>query len=183
MSNIPALFSLDFVWSALGEFGITGIPAYYAVKIFPTFESFKYGSNLLMSILFVLPIGWMGFNYIFSTTLLNNKIHELGVYTHTGLGGSIIVELFIDFGWLSLLFSIIIGYFLCKIIYVEKESISGHYSFKEVLSLCLIGEVINLVRGSSTEFFRNAGLFFIIFILFLFVFKPKTMSELMIKRM
>lgn len=155
------LFSLDFIWDVFGEFGLTGIPLYYAHQYFITEIPCYYGLNLLLSIVFILPIGWM-FNYTFVTTRLMDQIHFNGLYMNTGLGSSILCELYGDFGRITPLFAVIAGYVLASFCTTNSKG-NDDTSIKMVTRYCLSIVIINYVRGSTSEVFRNGG-YVIIFI-------------------
>ena len=153
--HLADLLSLDFFWNIFGEFGLTGIPLYYAHQIFPTEVPFYYGMNAVMSIVFILPIGWL-LKYKFATTRLMEQIHSHGIYTHTGLGSSLLCELYSDFGYLTPLFAIMTGYFIASF-GATNGGINGTSNVKLVMRYCLSIVIINYARGSTSEIFRNGG--------------------------
>lgn len=157
------LFSLDFIWNAFAEFGITGVTTYLAVAYIPRMMPFKYGFTFFTSFFYILPVGWLiNFNLTGG-----DVIYELSQkYTNytSGLGTSVISDLYLNFGWVGILVACFIGYIIGAIIYIPTDSEHGSVSLKTIVHYSLGITIINYARGSTNEIVRNAVYIYLLII-------------------
>ena len=154
------LFSLDFLWESMSEFGLTGNVVYHSFKHFPSSVRFQYGFSYLASFIYILPIGWL----IHLEPSIGNILYNL---TGSAVGGSLVADLYGNFGWFALFPAILLGYVISNICYADKRI--KKTSVKTAVSYASCYSLINYVRSSTPEIMRYTA-YTIISIYFLSMF-------------
>lgn len=164
--NIGDLFSVDFIWETLAEFGITGSVIYFSVYFVPSLLGYMYGSMYLSSIVYILPIGWLIKLNNASGGIIINKLAQSHRMTISSVGGSILGDLYINWGWFSIIAAVILGYLIGKVVYVAKEK-SEDINLRNIIAYSTGIVILNYARSSTSEILRPICLIFAsIYILF-----------------
>lgn len=167
--NFRDLFSIDFIWETLAEFGITGSVIYFSVYFVPTFFKYMYGSMYLASMVYILPVGWLIKLSNASGGVIINNLAQSHKMTISSVGGSVLGDLYINWGWLSLVAAVILGYLMGKITYISKKDSDG-INLKNIIAYSTGIVILNYARSSTSEILRPLFLIFIsIYILFLLI--------------
>ena len=144
---VNGALSFDVIWSNFAEFGITLMCYVYTCQYFPTIFSYRMGSQILVNIIAVLPIGgvladWKETSGI--QTAINN-------YVNQPLGGALGTDLYGNFGLLSFVLAVLLGMFIKRLMDARKAELSEYESAK-YFSLMYI--MINMVRAGFGEIIR-----------------------------
>lgn len=140
-------FSFDMAWKTMAEFGITLFTYVYAIQYFPSRFPFRYGSQLLVNIIGVLPVGGFIAQWMKDTgiqTAVNN-------ITGQPIGGSLGADLYGNFSFLGLFGGIVAGWLINRIMQ-NRKSILTRYDAAKYYSLFYI--MLNLVRAGFSEIIR-----------------------------
>ncbi len=137
------------IYTTLRGFGLTFFSVVGIVQNIPDYVPYQLGLSFYGAIPSILPIGWLIGDF-FRQVSISNVINSI---TGHPVGGSLIGDLYANFGMLSIIFAIVAGVFLSKIFKVDDGrskalSVAKYYSLFYIL--------INLVRGSFFESFRGA---------------------------
>lgn len=161
------LLENNVIFDALGEFGVTFYSSYYSILCIPLYVSFGYGLTYIASLITVIPnIG--NIYSIFERYILYTN--NFPSHYRAGLGGSYIGELYYNFGWISILFGLMLGII---IIYIEKKFKTSVYNQQwlnviRILPLFVI--LLMWIRGYFREFIRaycwNILLIYLILLIF-----------------
>lgn len=141
------LLSLDAIWEAMAEFGITGKCVYYTCYYFPSSIPYQYGKTFLFSLIYILPIGWL----IDLKASVGNMIFQL---SHNAVGGSLMADMYANFGILSILPAVFLGNIIAKITLSNNDK---DFSINKVMGYSVGYFIINYVRSSSLEIFRGCA--------------------------
>ena len=139
------LFSLDFLWESFTEFGLTGNVIYYAQKHFPSQVRFQLGYTYIASLIYILPIGW----FVSLRASIGSVLYSI---TGAAVGGSIVADLYGNWGWFSVVPALVLGYIIAKICYTNN--MANKASIKGVVCYAAGYEMLNYVRASTSEIVR-----------------------------
>ena len=158
--NISDLFSIDFIWETLAEFGITGSVIYFAVYFVPSFFDYMYGSMYLASMVYILPIGWLIRLNNASGGVIINKLAQTYKMTISSVGGSVLGDLYINWGWFSLVAAVVLGYLIGKVAFISKRE-SDNINLRNIVAYSTGIVILNYARSSTSEILRPIFLIFI----------------------
>lgn len=139
------LFSLDFLWESFSEFGLTGNVVYYARKFFPESVSYQLGYTYLASFIYILPIGW----FVRLQASIGSILFKL---SGAAVGGSIVADLFANWGWFSIIPAILLGNIIARIAFADANS--NQSSVRTAVSYATSYALLNYVRASTSEIMR-----------------------------
>lgn len=148
-------------YETLSEFGLTLISLVGVIENIPTNVPFQYGFGFYGAIPSVLPIGWI-FGDFFKSVSISRTINEIEGYP---VGGSLLGDLYANFGWVSIAIIIIVGYFITKLFSIPNTN-TAYYQARH---FALFFILINLARSSFYEIFRPTVMVFLIPILIMFI--------------
>lgn len=151
--NFSDLFSIDFIWETLAEFGITGSVIYFSVFFVPNLFNYMYGSMYLSSIVYILPIGWLVKLNNASGGVIINKLAQSYKMTISSVGGSVLGDLYINWGWFSIIAAVILGYLIGKVAYISKKESEG-INLKNIVAYSTGIVILNYARSSTSEILR-----------------------------
>ena len=165
---INGMLSFDVIWDNFAEFGITLMCYVYTYQYFPALFPYRMGSQILVNIVAVLPIGGVLANWKEATgiqTAINN-------YVKQPLGGALGTDLYGNFGLFSFVVAVALGYLIKRLMDIRKVELSDYESAK-YFSLMYI--MVNMVRAGFGEIIRLGFYcyFFPIIILLLLAQKNK----------
>ena len=141
------IISLDILWNSFAEFGITLMCYVYTWQLFPSIFPFRWGSQLLVNIVAILPVGGAIARWREKTGIQTS----VNSYVNQPLGGALGTDLYGNFGIMSFILAAGIGIFLKRIMDVRKTELSDFESAK-YFSLMYI--MINIVRAGFGEVIR-----------------------------
>ena len=144
---INGMLSFDVIWDNFAEFGITLMCYVYTYQYFPALFPYRMGSQLLVNIVAVLPIGGILANWKEATgiqTAINN-------YVKQPLGGALGTDLYGNFGLFSFVVAVALGFLMKRLMDIRKVELSDYESAK-YFSLMYI--MINMVRAGFGEIIR-----------------------------
>ena len=101
------------IFAVIGEFGGTLLTVEFSVHDFPDFVPFKYGISYLAGLTSIYP----NTGGLLPSQVIKEYVYMYSFATNTmkyTLGGSYIGELFVNFGWLSIVLSVFVGVFIGK---------------------------------------------------------------------
>lgn len=139
--HIDELFSLNFIWETIAEFGITGNALLYAMRHFPQRIPFQLGRTYLYSAIYIAPVGWI----IKLKASVGGMLYSI---TGNAVGGSVLADLFANFGWYSVFFAIIVGFVIAKI------SETKGYGIKSATGYAVGSIILSYARGGLLETLR-----------------------------
>ena len=155
-TTFEQLFSLNGVWEAMGEFGVTINALLLAQQYVPDIIPYQYGLSYFYAILFILPIG--------SFLPIPNASIGRAITTTAGIpvGSSYVLDLYANFGYIAFIPAFIIGLIMSSIIggtsNVSKKKLALTCSFSYIL--------LNYVRASTIEIVRPVVYISISFVFF-----------------
>lgn len=133
----------------LDEFGGTQYTMTLTMQEIPANFNYQYGSSYLLSLFSVIP------NVAGIFTEINNDAIFYLKYSQNYMGGSIIAELYANFGYFFIIPAMLIGIFVSKLSRVFEKSLSGkQYMIIPFLTLLVTG-VMWWVRDSAPSILRN----------------------------
>lgn len=148
------LFSLNFLWDSLAEFGLTSHAIYYDFLYLTSAADFYYGKTFLTAVIYIAPIG-----FIINVNKQAASIIER--VSGSAVGGSMINDLFVNWGWYGLMFAPFIGYFIARLSYRPVER--GKINFENMYMFFVFPMVLGYARGDIYEVLRPATYIFILF--------------------
>lgn len=151
-------FSIDFIWDSFAEFGLTSHAIYYDFVYFPTEASHYNGLTFLYAIIYIFPVG-----FIYNVNQQGASIIES--LSGVAVGGSILNDLFINFGWSSLFLAPLLGLFLSWLCY--KPVKRGYINLDNIRTFFLCSILLNYARGDIMELLRPSVYILIFFYLLL----------------
>ena len=144
-----SLINFSF-YQVLAEFGVTIISLGLSLEYFSFIESFSYGSNYVASLLTIFP----NIND-FLDPIVEKSIFVYSLPSHAFLGGSIIGELYYNFGNFSYIFAIIIGIFVGFISKKVKENILRKKYIVLSIYLILFPNILWWIRSYFIDMVRE----------------------------
>lgn len=164
------LIENNFVFSAIKEMGNTQVINTLVYALCPKKVDYRYGMSFVRSIYSILP-NFLNLDYI----SIDEVFSPYYTVTNAGCGASFIAEGYWNFGYLSVLFFIVLGYVwgtlsnsfkrLCNSKYVKPESV--------FVIIYLMYYMIFLVRSESIELGRSFVYYAVIPILISKLLKTK----------
>lgn len=161
--DLEKFFSLDFIYKVFGEFGLSFMTVVIAMKNVPFLLPFQKGFSFWGAIPTILPIGWIFPDFFYKVSIFR-RLYDIEGYP---VGASLPGELYANFGWISLIFTFIIGGFIGK--YFKFNKTSNSLIVAQYFSVFYI--LINIVRASFLEVARNVFVILIIPVLIHYFFK------------
>lgn len=157
--HIEDLFSLNFLGETIAEFSLTGSPIYFSIKYFPSTIPYQYGFTYIASTIYILPIGWL--------VSLNSSIGSM-LYSLTGwaAGGSLAADLYANWGWVSTIFAVIIGFIVGRFCDTRSDNVDT-LTLSSVAAFSLGYIFLTYPRASTSEVMRH-GAYIILMMYFLF---------------
>ncbi|MFQ6794607.1 O-antigen polysaccharide polymerase Wzy [Thomasclavelia sp.] len=148
---IKYLTGNNIIFDAFGEFGVTFYSVYYSMLCIPLINPYGFGLTYITPIITVFPSVSGVFGLVDKYLLYTNNFPS---YYRAGLGGSYIGELYFNFGWYSLIFSLFIGII---IVWIEKKFIisaknNNWISVIKILPIFVI--LLMWIRGYFRDFVR-----------------------------
>lgn len=155
INNFGELFSLNFIWETIAEFGITGNALVYAIDYLPEVFPYQYGKTFLFSTIYILPVGWL-------VKLQASVGAMLFKYTGNAVGGSVLTDLFANWGWFSCFAAIVMGYLIAAL-----SNLNGNgKEIKSVVGYATGSIILSYARGGTLETLRPIVTFiFIVYFL------------------
>lgn len=149
------LISFNVIKETMSEFGVTFFSIASINKYVPIEIPFQYGKTFLISLLTFLPIGhWVGDLFYQATVSTTINIKE-----GAPVGSSLLGDIYINFGWLGIIVSILFGYLYSHLINSNKIKINNIYIVK-YFSLFYV--LLMLVRSNFTETVRSVFVVYVI---------------------
>ncbi|NDI34878.1 O-antigen polysaccharide polymerase Wzy [Chengkuizengella sediminis] len=164
---VDIIFDMSTMYETLAEFGITFFSVVLIFKYVPSDIPFQDGFSFIASVPSILPIGWL-FRDFFQKASMSNVIN---VIEGTGVGASLIGDLYINFGWLAILFGTLVGILVAKI-FRFNNNINKRLWIAKYYSLFFI--LINLVRAAFFEIFRPAMIVYLLPLLIIWLVKSRS---------
>ena len=150
------LFSLNFLWDILAEFGLTSHAIYYDFMYITRFSDLYLGKTFLTAIIYIVPIG-----FIINVNEQAASIIER--LSGSAVGGSMINDLFVNWGWAGLFVAPFVGYFIARLGYRSVER--GKISFENIYMFFVFPMILGYARGDIFEVLRPAAYIYILFFL------------------
>lgn len=142
------LFKYNPLFEILSEFGSTALTVAFPIKLIPSYIPYQLGFSFYGTIPSLLPIGWLFGDY-FNKVSIARLLNPIEGYP---VGGSLTGDLYANFGWWGLLGAIIFGIALSKIFVIHDNK---NHNFNIAIYYSAFYILINLVRASFIEIFRN----------------------------
>lgn len=101
------------IYSSLREFGGSMISLIYSMRFIPSYANYNYGLTYIVSLLLISPklpqamVNALNNNFAFTSVFPTAYLDSLG--------GSVLGELYYNFGWLGALFTLFVGLFISSI--------------------------------------------------------------------
>ena len=167
--NLSEFLSVDFLWETLAEFGSTGSVIYFSVYFVPQFLNYMYGSMYLSSFIYIFPIGWLIKLNNASGGVVINQLAQSRRMTISSVGGSVLGDLFVNWGWFSIIAAVVLGYLIGKIGYISKQD-SKDINLRNVMVYSVGIVILNYSRSSTSEILRPiafimVGIYFLFFLI------------------
>lgn len=136
--------------TAINEMGTAIYPTAATISIFPDIKEYKHGITYLYGIQGIIPnLG----NELSKAKVYGDIQEEVAQYYGLSFGGSIIEDLYANFGKFAILCMVIIGFLMNKIqIKIEKKSKKNVIIFPLYMITCV--QVIWTVRNTINPIFR-----------------------------
>lgn len=148
------LFSLNFIWDSLAEFGLTSHAIYYDFLYFPSASGFYWGKTFLTAIVYIIPMG-------FIVNVNKQAASIIEKLSGSAVGGSIVNDLFVNWGWTGLMVAPFVGHFIARLSYRKAER--GRINFENIYMFFVFPMVLGYARGDIYEVLRPAAYIFILF--------------------
>jgi len=115
------------ILNVINEMGSAIYPTVASMLVCPNIIPFQYGKTFMYAIFTIIPNVGSGVHWTKQYTDIANIV---SLHFGTPFGGSIVEEGYINFGWYSLLFFVVIGYFLVKLeTYIENNKEKSEYLY------------------------------------------------------
>lgn len=168
--SVSDLFSLDFLWDSLAEFGLTSHAIYYDFLYVTRFADFYLGKTFLTAIVYIIPIG-----FIINVNKQAASIIER--LSGSAVGGSMINDLYINWGWAGLAVAPLVGYFISRLGYRSVER--GKISFENIYMFFVFPMILGYARGDIYEVLRPAAYIYMLFALCTrFLWRPHIVEKI-----
>lgn len=154
--SISDLFSLDFLWDSLAEFGLTSHAIYYDFLYITRFTDLYLGKTFLTAIIYIIPIG-----FIINVNKQAASIIER--LSGSAVGGSMINDLYVNWGWAGLFIAPFVGCFIARLGYRNVER--GKINFENIYMFFVFPMILGYARGDIYEVLRPATYIYILFAL------------------
>lgn len=148
------LFSFDFLWDSLAEFGLTSHAIYYDFLYITKFSDLYLGKTFLTAIVYIVPIG-----FIINVNKQAASIIER--LSGSAVGGSMINDLFVNWGWAGLFVAPFVGYFIARLGYRNVER--GKINYENIYMFFVFPMILGYARGDIFEVLRPAAYIYILF--------------------
>ena len=161
-------FSFDLIFDQLEEFGSAGYTLAATVQSFSKYGT-GYGANYLQSWVIVFPqVGG-----VFDQVTANlNFVYQIPSSLNYWLGGSLLGELYYNFGWLSALLFIPFGFFVGQISKSIRNAFGqNHVSMGALASIIIMGPMFLWIRGVFSYIPRTLVWMLLIAVLVNMIFK------------
>lgn len=164
---INGAISFDVIWNNFAEFGITLMCYVYTWQYFPTIFPYRMGSQILVNIVAVLPIGGILANWKESTGI-QTAVND---YVNQPIGGALGTDLYGNFGIMSFVCAVLLGFVVKRLMDTRKIELSNYESAK-YFSLMYV--MINIVRAGFGEIIRLGFYCYFVPIIILHLLVKKT---------
>lgn len=158
------LFNMSTLYETLAEFGLSFFSVVHVFKYVPEHISYKYGFTFVGSVPSILPIGWL-FRDFFSKMSISGMINPI---EGAPVGATLIGDLYANFGWLSVVAGIVVGFFASRIFKINSSK-NNRLECAKYYSLFFV--LINLLRATFIEIFRPAIMVYYIPLFIMWVLK------------
>ncbi|WP_296880385.1 O-antigen polymerase [Thomasclavelia sp.] len=136
------------IFLVLNEMGIAIFPTSASLCIYPTASNYKFGTTYLYGLLSIIP----NFGSSLSIAKLNGDIQlEISKFYGLAFGGSIVGDLYANFGYLTIIIFLVIGFYLYKLDLIIKY---GNSDIKKGLMLIYCIQVIWSIRNNINPLIR-----------------------------
>ena len=138
------------ILTTINEMGMAIFPTAASIQLYPETFSYKYGTTYLYGLTTIIPNISSGQTHIAKKA---NVSDEVGTYFGTSFGGSVVEDIYANFGWLCPLATIFIGFFLYRI----SDKVMKRYKQNYILFplyAALSVEIIWTVRNTINPVIR-----------------------------
>lgn len=160
------LSGADIIFDTFYEFGNTVFPYIMSIIVYPEMHDYFYGTTLLF--IWVLAIPGAG-------KLFPNLSHDYGTSTYAiknfnyWFGGAFGQELYANFGYYAILISVVIAYYINKIM----GGLNSRCNIIHARYFSLFYVLLNLIRSDMFQFVRLSTWSYFIPILICYIIKKK----------
>lgn len=143
--DFTELFSSSVIIDCFAEFGLTSHSIYLAFANIKNLADFYWGQTFITSIIYTIPFG-----FIIDFNPQGSEI--VAALSGSTVGGSIVTDLYVNWGWFSLFFAPFLGAFIAKISYNSTKLVK--ITTDNIFTFMIFPFVLGYARGDFFELSR-----------------------------